>query len=179
MAEIWSDFERDYPIGHGRSEAVKAGVSAALPIAAFLGVHVLGQALGLDAIYPKLPFGLPAWSNALALAVTLPMWGYAHFLVSGRGPSGRIAGRWIVVFAGLLLVLPFALASFDAFFGGIFSLVVLLSGIIAAGRAGAISGRAGLLLLPGLLWTGVGALAGFGAVAGGWSPPFALMNRQN
>lgn len=178
MVDIWTDFDSERLAGHGRSDVARAGISAALPLAGLLIVQAGADAFGVSAVHPDMPFGLPAWSSLAVLVVTLPLWGYAHFLVAGRGPEGRRAGRWIAGFVALVLVLPFALASVDAFFGSFLSMLVLLTGIVAAGRTAAVSARASLLLLPGLLWTGMGALVGFGVAAGGWSPPFALTDTE-
>jgi tryptophan-rich sensory protein len=57
-------------------------------------------------------------------------------------------------------------------------MLVLVTGIVAAIRTSAVSGGATLLLAPGLLWFGLGSLIGFTTLAGGWSPPFALVDHN-
>lgn len=178
MADIWTDFDGEHYADHGRAGAMRAGFSAALPLIGLLVVYATGEAFGLRAAYPVMPFGLPAWSGVAVLGLTLPLWGLAHMLVTQHGREGRLAGRWIAGFVVLALVLPFGLASADMVLGSFLSMVVLLAGIVAAARTSAVSGRASLLLLPGLLWMGLGALVGFGMAAGGWSPPFALTDTE-
>ncbi len=79
---------------------------------------------------------------------------------------------------GGIILLPFAVLIANPLTASLLSMLVLLIGIIAAVRASALSAVAGILLLPGLLGLGIGSLIGFTTLAGGWSPPFGLLDHN-
>jgi hypothetical protein len=178
MATTWTSLTHDHTAAHPDLRSVLSlGLSAALPMGAYFAVEAIGETLGIMPI-SNAPFGLPEWTAAAAMMVTLPMWGVARWLVGQHDQAGRIASRWIVAALAGVILLPFALSLANPFMSGLLSMVVLLTGIIAAMRASALSGGAGLLLAPGLLWFGLGSLIGFTTLAGGWSPPFALVDHN-
>jgi tryptophan-rich sensory protein len=106
------------------------------------------------------------------------MWGVARWLVGQRGVTGRSASRWLVALMVGVILLPFVLAFANPFMTSLLSMLVLLTGIIAMLRTSAVSGGAALLLAPGPVWFGLGSLIGFTTLAGGWSPPFALVDHN-
>lgn len=178
MATTWSNTNHDLAIAPTDVRGIATlGLSAALPMAAYFAADVLGDALGIVPVVVT-PLGLPDWTVAAAMMLTLPMWGVARWLVGQRGPAGRIASRWIVALIAGVILLPFAFSMANTFMAGLLTMLVLLTGIIAAMRAAALSGRAALLMAPGLVWFGLGSLIGFTTLAGGWSPPFALVDHN-
>jgi hypothetical protein len=178
MATTWTSFTHDHTAAHPDLRSVLSlGLSAALPMGLYFAVDAIGEALEITPVVAT-PFGLPGWTAAAAMMVTLPMWGVARWLVGQHDQVGRFASRWIVAALVGVILLPFALALANPFASGLLSMVVLLTGIIAAMRASAPSAEAGLLLAPGLVWFGLGSLIGFTTMAGGWSPPFALVDHN-
>ncbi|MEO8685822.1 MAG: hypothetical protein ABI414_13400 [Devosia sp.] len=178
MATTWTSITHDHTAAHpDLRNVLSLGLSAALPMGLYFAVDAIGEALGVTPAVAT-PFGLPEWTAAAAMMVTLPMWGVARWLVGQHDQVGRVAGRWIVAAIVGVILLPFALALANPFVSGLLSMLVLLTGIIAAMRASALSAGAGLLLAPGLLWFGLGSLIGFTTMAGGWSPPFALVDHN-
>jgi tryptophan-rich sensory protein len=156
-----------------RHDGIGAGLSAALPLMGLVVAYGAAEAMGVQPVLHA-PLGLPEWTGALALAISLPLWGAARWLVAEHGHEGRAAARWIVALMVASILAPFMLTVADPFMSTVVSMVLMLIGLAAAGRAASVSGRACLLVLPGLAWLGLGAVLGFGVVAGGWSPPFAV-----
>ena len=156
-----------------RHDGIGAGLSAALPLVGLVAAYGAAEVLGIQPVLHA-PLGLPEWTGALALAISLPLWGTARWIVAEHGHEGRVAGWWIVALMIGAILAPFLLTVADPFMSTLVSMVLVLIGLAAAGRAAAVSGRATLLVLPGLAWLGLGAVLGFGVVAGGWSPPFAI-----
>lgn len=178
MATTWTSLTHDHTAAHPDLRSVLSlGLSAAVPMGLYFAVEAMGEALGMAPVVAT-PFGLPEWTTAAAMMVTLPMWGVARWLVGQHDEVGRLASRWIVAAMAGVILLPFALSISNPFVDGLLSMVVLLTGIIAALRASALSAGAGLLLVPGLLCFGLGSLIGFTTLAGGWSPPFALVDHN-
>jgi len=178
MATTWTTDSRDLNhVSNDLSSIALLGLSAALPMAGYFAADVLGDALGITPVIAT-PLGLPEWTVAAAMMVSLPMWGVARWLVGLRGSDGRSASRWIVALIAGVILLPFALSFANPFMASLLSMLVLLTGVIAAMRAAALSGPATLLLAPGLIWFGLGSLIGFTTLAGGWSPPFALVDHN-
>ncbi|MDB5527158.1 MAG: hypothetical protein JWR51_261 [Devosia sp.] len=178
MATTWTENNHDLAIAHVDLRGViTLGLSAALPMAGYFAADMLGDALGIMPVVTP-PMGLPEWSVAAAMMLTLPMWGVARWLVGQRGPEGRRTSRWIVALIAGVILLPFALSLANPFMTGLLPMLVLLTGVVAAMRASALSGAAALLLAPGLVWFGLGSLIGFTTMAGGWSPPFALVDHN-
>ncbi|HTM78156.1 MAG TPA: hypothetical protein VL133_11085, partial [Devosia sp.] len=178
MATTWSINSPDHTVAHGDVRAIAGlGLSAALPMAAYFVADIVGDAIGLVPVVTP-PLGLPEWTLAAAMMLTLPMWGVARWLVASQGAAGRVAGHWIVALIGGVVLLPFALSLANPFMAGLLPVLVLLTGIVAVMRSSALSGGAALLLAPGLVWFGLGSLVGFTTLAGGWSPPFALVDHN-
>lgn len=145
-------------------------LSAVLPLAGLMAVNAGAEMMGLRAAAPAM-----AWM-AIAPLVFLPLWGVARWQVVQRGEAGHAAGRWIIALMAAAIVAPWLIAGADTLVGSMITMVVMLIGVAAAARAAMVSKLAAALLLPGLLWAGAGAVVGFGAAAGGWSPPFGLTN---
>jgi tryptophan-rich sensory protein len=176
MAATWTGLDGDATIfQNGRPDYLGAVLNAVVPLAGLAIVTGGAEAAGLG-VPTMSPLGLPAWTGTLALIVMLPMWGIARWLAGKAGRQGRAAARWIVALIVVAIMAPFAVEFLDPLLGSAVFMVLLLIGLGAISRAAMVSGVATALLLPGLLWTGAGAIIAFGAVAGGWSPPFALTN---
>lgn len=156
-----------------RHDGIGAGLSAALPLGGLVAAYGAAEAFGIQPVLHA-PLGLPEWTGALALAISLPLWGAARWIVAEHGDEGRAAGWWIVALMVGAILAPFLLTIADPFMSTVVSMLLMLIGLAAAGRAANVSGRAALLVLPGVAWLGLGAVLGFGVVAGGWSPPFAV-----
>lgn len=175
MAATWTSWSSDHSVFDAdRQDVLGVVLSAGLPLAGLVIVHAGAEAAGLASFIIPAPFGLPAWMGMAALLVMLPMWGIARWLVARHGHEGHVAGWWVVALMAAVIIAPFAMAAVDVLMASMVSMLLLLTGIIAAARTAALSGPAAALLLPGIIWTGAGALVGFSIVAGGWSPPFAL-----
>lgn len=178
MATTWITHPHELNVARTDARSVATlGLSAALPMAAYFAADILGEAFGLVPVV-NLPMGLPHWTAAAAMILTLPMWGIARWKVGQRGDAGRVASRWIVALIAGVILLPYALSVANPFMDSLLFMLVLLTGIIAAMRAAALSGTAMALLAPGLVWFGLGSLIGFTTLAGGWSPPFALVDQN-
>ncbi|WP_375452204.1 hypothetical protein [uncultured Devosia sp.] len=178
MSIISSIGEHQHAIApDGFGNAFGLGVSVAVPPLAYFAVGATMDAMGVAPLAAA-PFGLPAWIGIAAIAVMLAMWGMAHFLMRQQGDAGQAAGRWVAALIAGVIVLQFALALANPFVSSLLSMLVLLSGIVAVMRVSALSGAAALLLAPGLVWFGLGSLIGFTTLAGGWSPPFALVDHN-
>ena len=178
MATTWTDRHHDHAIAHGDvGNVASLGLSAALPMAAYFTADIWGGAMGLVPVVTA-PFGLPDWIMAAVMMLTLPMWGVARWLVRRHGAAGRVAGHWIVALILGTVLLPYGLSLANPFMAGLLPVLVLLTGIVAVMRSSALSGGAALLLTPGLVWFGLASLVGFTALAGGWSPPFALVDHN-
>ena len=178
MATTWTSQSRNLsfaPTDFGG--VVTLGLSAALPMAAYFAADIAGSAFGVVPVVAA-PLGLPEWTAAASMMVTLPMWGVARWLVAQRGAPGRSASRAIVALIAGVILLPFGLSMASPIMAGLMLMLVLLTGLVAAMRAAALSGGAALLLAPGLVWFGLGSLIGFTTLAGGWSPPFALVDHN-
>ena len=167
---LWS-FDAD------RRDYVGMALSAALPLAVFIIVNGLADFNNAVPLFFA-PFGLPGWVGAALYLGALPLFGAARWLVAREGAQGRIAGWWIVALMAGAIVFPFLANAFDALALSIVSMLLVLVGVAAAGRAALVSRLAALLMLPGLLWLGFSALVGLSFVAA-WSPPFALTNTNN
>ena len=177
MATTWTSHNH-HTIAHGDVRSIFAlGLSAALPIAAYFAVDAAADQLGIVPVVTA-PLGLPEWTIAAAMLLTLPMWGVARWLIGQHDVVGRVASRWIVALIAGVILLPYALSLANPFMAGLLPMLVLLTGIVAAMRASALSGGAALLLAPGLVWFGLGSLIGFTTLAGGWSPPFAMVDHN-
>lgn len=178
MAMDWTEIgAQPLRFGERAGEGLSLFVSALLPLAGFVAMQLAAEDMGV-ARASFGPQGLPAWMMLAATVTLLPMWGLAHWLVSQRGAEGIAAARWIALLIGAVIVVPYGMAAVDGFFASMLAMLVLLIGIVAAGRAALISGPAALLLLPGLFWAGGGALLGFSSIMAGWSPPFALIDHN-
>src|SRR3954463_6915210 len=105
MATIWTTQKRE--LAEAPVDAmgiVTLGLSAALPMAAYFAADMLADAMGLVPVITP-PLGLPEWTVAAAMMVTLPMWGVARWLVGQRGDAGRIASRWVVALIAAVIML--------------------------------------------------------------------------
>ena len=152
-------------------------LSAGLPLAAFVIANGMAKLGGFVPLFFS-PFGLPGWMGAALYLGALPLFGAARWLVAREGMEGRIAGWWIVALMAGAVVFPFLATPLDSLALSIASMLLILLGVAAAGRAAKVSPLAAMLMLPGLLWLGFSALVGLSFVAA-WSPPFALTNTNN
>ncbi|MCS6758908.1 MAG: hypothetical protein MO852_07685 [Candidatus Devosia euplotis] len=73
------------------------------------------------------------------------------------------------------IVFPFVVAPLDPLFLCLATMALLLVGLATAALVGGVSSRAGLVMLPGLVWMGLSVFVGLSLVAA-WSPPFGLTN---
>lgn len=174
MATTWNNFSQDHAAVQLPS-ALGLVAAVALPVATYGLLTLAASSVGVVAV-ASAPFGLPAWSVQAATVLTLGMAGAAQWIVSRHGRAGLLASGWIMALMAGIIVLPFALLLASPWVASLLSMVVLLVGVIAMLRASALSATAGLLLLPGLVWMGIGSMIGFTTLAGGWSPPFALID---
>lgn len=151
-------------------------LSAALPLAVFVIVHGIAELNGALPLFFS-PMGLPGWVGAALHLGALPLFGIARWMVVGRGDAGRVAGWWIVALMAGVIGFPFVVAPLDSLMLSLVSLTLLVVGLGAMVRAGAVDRRAALVMAPGLAWMGFSAFVGL-SFASAWSPPFAVTNSQ-
>lgn len=151
-------------------------LSASLPLAVFVIANGIGQLNGVTPLFFA-PLGLPGWVGAALHLGSLPLFGVARWLVAGRGDAGRRAGWWIVALMAGAIAFPFLVNPLDSLMLSLVALAVLVVGLGAMARAGAVDPRAALVMAPGLAWLGFSAFVGL-AFAAAWSPPFAVTNSQ-
>ena len=159
-----------------RPNALGLVLSAALPLAVFVIANGLAELNGALPLFFS-PLGLPGWLGAVLHLGALPTFGIARWMVAGRGEAGRRAGWWIVALMAGTICFPFIVAPLDSLMLSLVSLTLLLVGLSAMARAGAVDPRAALIMAPGLAWMGFSAFVGL-SFAAAWSPPFAVTNSQ-
>jgi tryptophan-rich sensory protein len=166
--------QENWSIDLGRSEIPALFFAAALPVLLFVGLNFVANYFG---IYPLFfaPFGLPGWLGASVHIASLPMFGVAGWLTWRAGGQGRQAAAWSFALVLGTAAFPFVVGPLDSLMLSIISMSLLLIGIVAAGRAAAVSPVAALLMAPALLWIGFSAFMGLSLVAS-WAPPFGLTN---
>lgn len=157
-----------------RHDVLGLTLSIALPISVLVVANGFAQISGVVPVF-FVPFGLPAWVGAAALAGGLALFGVARWIVADRGSRGVTAGWWIVALMAGVIAFPFLVASLDSIMLGLVSMVILLVGIAASLRTAEVSRRAGWLMAPGLVWLGLSAMVGL-SLAAAWTPPFAVAN---
>jgi hypothetical protein len=163
---LFSAFDAD------RHSALGMVLSAALPLAVFVIADGLARLNGVSPLFFS-PFGLPAWMGAALHLGSLPLFGAARWMVAGRGDAGRRAGWWIVALMAGTIGFPFVVAPLDPLQLSLVAFALLLGGLGAMIRAGAVAPRAAAVMAPGLAWMGFSAFVGL-SFAVTWSPPFAV-----
>ncbi|KKB77139.1 hypothetical protein VW35_15560 [Devosia soli] len=154
----------------------RTALFALAPLAAFGGVNLAAESLGLMPLFFS-PLGLPGWVGAgfhLALIFSI---GISMGLVAHKGRRGAIALRWSAALVAAMIAFPFFAAPLDSMTLALVMTGVLLLALATAIRMTRISGMAGWFMLPVIGWIGFGAALGL-AVAAAWAPPFALINAQ-
>lgn len=159
-----------------RRDALGLVLSAALPLAVFVIANGLAEINGALPLFFS-PLGLPGWLGAVLHLGALPLFGIARWMVAGRGEAGQRAGWWIVVLMAGVIGFPFLVAPLDALMLSLVSMGLLLVGLGAMVRVGAVDPKAALVMAPGMAWMGFSALIGL-SFAAAWSPPFAVTNSQ-
>lgn len=159
-----------------RPNALGLVLSAALPLAVFVIANGIAELNGALPLFFS-PLGLPGWLGAVLHLGALPLFGIARWMVAGRGAAGRRAGWWIVATMAGTIAFPFLVAPLDTLLLSLAALVLLVVGLGAMVRAGAVEPRAALVMAPGLAWMGFSAFVGL-SFAAAWSPPFAVTNSQ-
>lgn len=149
-------------------------LSAALPLAVFVIANGIAQLNGTSPLFFA-PMGLPGWVGAVLHLGALPLFGVARWMVAGRGQAGERAGWWIVALMGGTIAFPFLVAPLDSLMLSLASMGLLVLGLAAMLRAGAVNPRAALLMAPGMAWLGFSAFVGL-SFAAAWAPPFAVTN---
>lgn len=159
-----------------RHDAIGLVLSAVLPLAVFVIVNGVAEANGLEAMFFA-PLSLPGWLGAALHLMGLPLFGVARWMVAARGQAGHRAGWWIVALMVGVGMFAFAVNPLDAFMLTVASVSLLVLGLAAMVRAGAVEPKAVLVMAPGLAWLGFSAFVGL-SFAAAWSPPFAVTNSQ-
>jgi hypothetical protein len=157
-----------------RHDALGLALSAALPLAVFVIANGLAQINGMLPLFFS-PMGLPGWVGAVLHLAGLPLFGAARWMVAGRGDAGRTAGWWIVALMAGVIAFPFVVAPLDSLMLSLVALVLLVLGLGAMVRAGAVDPKAAMVMAPGMIWMGFSAFVGL-SFAAAWSPPFAVTN---
>lgn len=159
-----------------RPSALGLVLSAALPLAVFVIANGIAQINGVLPLFFS-PAGLPGWLGAGLHLVALPLFGIARWMVAGRGAAGRNAGWWVVGLMAGAIAFPFIVAPLDAVMLSLVSMTLLVIGLGAMVRVGAVDRRAALVMAPAMAWMGFSAFVGL-SFAAAWSPPFAVTNSQ-
>jgi hypothetical protein len=145
-----------------------------MPLAVFVIANGIAQLNGVLPLFFS-PLGLPGWVGGVLHLASLPLFGAARWMVAGRGAAGQRAGWWIVALIGGMVAFPFIVMPLDSLMLSLVAFGLLLLGLGAIMRAGAVNPRAALVMAPGLCWMGFSAFVGL-SFAAGWSPPFAVTN---
>lgn len=159
-----------------RHTALAMVLSAALPLAAFVIVNGIAEPNGVQPLYFS-PMGLPGWLGAALHLGCLPLLGVARWLVSVHGEAGHRAGWWVVALMAGIILFPFIVMPLDSVQLSMVTMGLVLLGLAAVVRVGAIEPRAAMLMAPALAWFGFSALVGL-SFAAAWAPPFAVTNSQ-
>ncbi len=152
----------------------RLGLAAVLPLAAFGGVNVAGEAFGLQPYFFS-PAGLPGWAGAAIHLTLLFFVGLAVGLAANRN---RSILPWGITLIAAMIAFPFPAAALNSLALALVMTLVMLIAIASSIRIAQSSSLAGWLMVPVLIWIGFGAALGL-AVAAAWSPPFALITTQN
>ncbi|WP_056235719.1 tryptophan-rich sensory protein [Devosia sp. Root635] len=159
-----------------RHDGLGLVLSAALPLAVFVIANGVAEINGALPLFFS-PLGLPGWVGAVLHLGVLPLFGAARWMVAGRGDAGRRAGWWIVALMAGVIGFPFLVAPLDSLLLSLVALALLVVGLGAMARAGAVDPRAAMVMAPGMAWMGFSAFVGL-SFAAAWSPPFAVTNSQ-
>jgi hypothetical protein len=159
-----------------RPNALGLVLSAALPLAVFVIANGIAELNGTLPLFFS-PLGLPGWVGAVLHLGALPLFGAARWMVAGRGRAGQRAGWWIVALIAGTISFPFVVAPLDSLMLSLVALALLVVGLGAMVRAGAVDPKAALVMAPGMAWMGFSAFIGL-SFAAAWSPPFAVTNSQ-
>lgn len=151
-------------------------LSATMPLAVFVIANGIAQLNGVLPLFFS-PFGLPGWVGAALHLGSLPLFGAARWMVVARGEAGHRAGWWIVALMAGMIAFPFIVMPLASLMLSVVAFGLLLLGLAAMLRAGAVHPKAAWVMAPGLAWMGFSAFVGLSFVAA-WSPPFALANSQ-
>ena len=151
-------------------------LSAALPLAVFVIANGIAELNGTLPLFFS-PLGLPGWLGAVLHLGALPLFGVARWMVAGRGEAGQRAGWWIVALMAGTIGFPFVVAPLEPLMLSLVAMALLVAGLGAMVRAGAVNPKAALVMAPGMAWLGFSAFVGL-SFAAAWSPPFAVTNSQ-
>jgi hypothetical protein len=176
MATFTADQKSLHPTAHAVDFGALArlGLAAILPLAAFGGVNVLGEAVGMQPYFFS-PAGLPGWAGA---AIHLALLFLVGLAVGLAAESNRSVLPWGVALVAAMIAFPFPAAALDSLALALVMTSVMLIALAASLRIAQSSSLGGWLMVPVLIWIGFGAALGL-AVAAAWSPPFALITAQN
>ncbi|MHA6690760.1 tryptophan-rich sensory protein [Devosia sp. A449] len=152
-------------------------LSVTLPLAVFVIANGIAELNGLSPRFFA-PLNLPAWVATVLHLGSLPLFGLARWMVAGRGEAGQRAGWWIVALIGGTIAFPFVVTPLDSLMLSLAAFGLLVLGLGAMVRAGAVNPKAAMVMAPGLAWMGFSALVGL-SFAAGWSPPFAVTNSHS
>lgn len=163
-----------------RGDALGAGLSAVLPLAALIMANGLASAAGVDAVATAregLPFAVPHWVASVITLMILPTWGMARWLAWQSGAKGRAASHWVVALIAGGVLHQLAAPHLDLFFTIAADAALLLLALATAAHLFGASRAAFFWLLPSLGWLGLTGVVGFTVLAGGWAPPFAVTDQ--
>lgn len=149
-------------------------LSAALPLAVFVIANGMAELNGILPLFFA-PFGLPGWTGGVLHLGALPLFGVARWMVADRGAEGKKAGWWVVALMAGMIVQPFLVMPLDSMVLTIVAFALLVLGLGAMVRVGAVDPKAALIMAPGMAWMGFSAFVGL-SFAAAWSPPFAVTN---
>ena len=172
-------FTADHSSIHKTAHAVdfgaltRLGLIAVLPLAAFGGVNVLGEAVGLQPYFFS-PAGLPGWAGA---AIHLALLFFVGLAIGLAADKNRAVLPWGIALVAAMIAFPFPAAALDSLALALVMTLVMLIAIATSIRIAQASRLGGWLMVPVLIWIGFGAALGL-AVAAAWSPPFALITTQ-
>lgn len=146
-------------------------IAGGLPLGLFGLVNLAGEGFGILPLFFS-PFALPGWLGA---GVHLSL----LFLIgTSAGMAWQGGGRTMIAWVGALVVgmiaFPFLAPWLDSLQLSLYVVGLLLLCGATAYRVSLHAPLAGLLMLPTLMWLGVGAALGL-TMAAAWTPPFALM----
>jgi tryptophan-rich sensory protein len=163
------------PTGHSAFSGARAlfgvAIAGGLPLGLFGLANLAGESVGILPLFFS-PYGIPGWLGAGIHLSLMFLIGAAAGLAVQNGGRGVIG--WVAALTICMIVFPFLAPWLDSLQLALYVVALLLLCAATTYRISRNSVLGGLLMVPSLLWLGVGAALGL-TIAAAWTPPFALM----
>jgi len=155
----------------GARNLLGLAIAGGLPLGLFGLVNLAGEGFGILPLFFS-PYAIPGWLGAGIHLSLLFLIGLSAGLAWQRG--GRTIIGWVAALVVGMIAFPFLAPWLDSLQLALYVVGLLLLCGATAYRVSLHAPLAGLLMLPTLMWLGIGAALGL-TMAAAWTPPFALM----